>query len=166
MGLKNAINAANRYAENSDILDKVSEGKIGWGTPEHKQQWNYFVTSGDSGDDIHTIYELAAKSLKANGKKINEENLRHFFDSLIQTYVSQEQSSSSPEQMADDAINFKAGSPGHLAYIEKQYPGTIDKWLTNKLKDKQLTNKLKEKHFDEEQMADLRNLLDGVQGVM
>ena len=62
------------------------------------------------------------------------------------------------EEQAADAIDFKAGSPGHLAYIEKQHPGTIDKWLTNKLKEA--------KHFGEEQTSDLKNLADAIQGVM
>jgi len=100
MGLKNVIDAANRYAENSDILDKVAAGEIEHSSPENKQQWNYFVSSNDSADDTHTIFDIAVKNLKANGKEVNSENLQKFFDNILQVYESKEQSSS-PEQIQD-----------------------------------------------------------------
>ena len=99
MGIKDTINAVNRYAENADIFDKVHKGKIEHFSPEDDQQWNYFIASNAGEEDIGTIYHLAAKSLRANGKEVNVENLRHFFDALVQTYEPEQ--SSSPEQIQD-----------------------------------------------------------------
>lgn len=90
MGLKNTLDAANRYGENTSILDKVANREIKHGTPEDEKQFDYFVRSNDSQGDIETIMGAAVKSLKANGQKVTAENLDKFFKSLIQVYMPQD----------------------------------------------------------------------------
>ena len=89
MGLKNTIDAANRYGENQNTLYKVVNDEIESGSPEDEKQFDYFIRSDDSLDDIETIINTATKSLESNGIKVNGENLGKFFDSLIRIYMSQ-----------------------------------------------------------------------------
>lgn len=58
--------------------------------------------------------------------------------------------------------DFKAGSPEHLAYIEKQNPGTLEKWVSNKMKEAAEHLKGSNEHFGEEQAEGLDNLLAGL----
>lgn len=56
----------------------------------------------------------------------------------------------------------RAGSPEHLALIEKQNPGTLEKWLSNKMKKDAKRLKGSDDHFGEEQAEGLDNLLEGL----
>lgn len=58
--------------------------------------------------------------------------------------------------------DFKAGSPEHLAYIEKQNPGTLEKWASNKMKEAAEHLRGSNEHFGEEQAEGLDNLLAGL----
>lgn len=58
--------------------------------------------------------------------------------------------------------DFKAGSPEHLAYIEKQNPGTLEKWASNKMKEAAEHLRGSNEHFGEEQAEGLDNLLEGL----
>ena len=65
-----------------------------------------------------------------------------------------------PEPATDDHFEVpRAGSPEHLALIEKQNPGTIEKWASNKMKED--AERMK-KHFGEEQAEGLDSLLEGL----
>lgn len=56
----------------------------------------------------------------------------------------------------------RAGSPEHLALIEKQNPGTLEKWLSNKMKKDAERLRGSDSHFGEEQAEGLDNLLEGL----